>query len=123
MNTKWMPITAGIIDIVYGAFGVIYGPFAVIFITIYRLGHREDWHRIIGPVLIITGILSIIGGINIIKNKRQSLALIGSICTLFLAWGFFWAPTATPILFKCLTWIPAIVAVVLTILSRKQFSK
>ena len=117
-----MPITAGTIDIVYGAFGVIFGPPAIIFITTYGLSLREDWHRIIGPMLVIAGILSIIDGINIIKIKRWSLAIIGSICTFLVACLFFVFFINTPILLKGLAWIPAIAAIVLTILSRKQFN-
>jgi hypothetical protein len=124
MDKKWMPITAGILDIIYGAFGVVFGLYAFIFAAILsHLIHREGWYQIMGPMVFIAGILSIISGRYIIKIRRRSLALIGSICTLLIAWAFFMFFINTPIPLKSLAWLPAILAIILTILSRNQFEK
>jgi len=76
-----------------------------------------------GPMVFIVGILSIISGRYIMKIKRWSLALIGSICVLFITWVLFEGATTTPVALKGLAWIPAIFTVVLTIMSRKHLSK
>jgi len=121
---KWMPITAGVLDIIYGALGVIFGIYWSIFSSLlWELLGSEYWSHIIGPMAFIAGILSIIGGIYNIKIKHRTLALIGSICTLFIIWGGWLFFINTPVALKGLTWIPAMVAIVLTILSRKQFEK
>lgn len=124
MNKKWMPITDGILDIVYGALGVPFGIYTSIFASLLSesMG-SEYWPYIIGPMAFIAGILSIIGGIYTIKLKHWSLALIGSICTLFITWDGFLFFTNTPIALRGLAWIPAIFTIVLTILSRKQFER
>jgi hypothetical protein len=126
-NKKWMPITAGIVDIIGGAFGLFFG--TVYFIsgtigTLLREFIRNDFlAQIIGPIVLIAAILSLIGGIYSIKIRHWSFAMIGSICTLFVTWGIvIWSENA-PIILRGLEWIPAIFTIVLTILSRKQFSK
>jgi hypothetical protein len=124
MNKKWMLITAGILDIIYGALGVLLGIYTSIFASLLsELIRSEYWSHIIGPMALIAGILSIIGGIYVVKIKHWSLAIIGSICTLFITWGGFIFFVNTPVALKGLAWIPAIVAIILTILSKSQFEK
>jgi hypothetical protein len=127
MNKKWMPITAGVLDIIYVAFGLFFGTIYFITGTIGTLLREVIRNyflvQIIGPIVLIATILSLIGGIYSIKIRHWSFAMIGSICTLFVTWGIvIWLENA-PIILRCLPWIPAIVAILLTILSRKQFEK
>jgi Zn-dependent protease len=94
MNKKWMPITAGVLDIAYGAFGVLFGPYAFIFTYFISVSFHGTYRAaIMGPMAFIAGILSLIGGIYHIKIKHWSLALIGSICTLLITWVFLSALT------------------------------
>jgi len=124
MNRKWMPITAGVLDIIYGAFGVLFGPYAFIgatFISVHF--HGTYLAAVMGPTAFIAGILSLIGGIYHIKVKHWSLAFTGSICTLLITWAPFMFFINTPISLRSIPGIFAIFVLVLTILSRKQFEK
>ena len=116
MKRTWMPVAAGILDIISGAVRVIGG------IIILMLGWLGDgilsllWfgipgiefipYRFLGiaaaPILIL-GILAIVGGIYALQRKTWGLALAGSICATFLGW-FLGVP-----------------AIILTALSKKEF--
>ena len=122
MNRKWMPITAGILDIIYGGFGVLFGPYAIFIETVFRFPQAE-WYQITGPMVFIAGLFSIIGGIHHIKIKKWSLALTGSICMLFITGMFIVDLYVIPIALRSIPGIFAIVVLVLTILSRKQFER
>ena len=126
MNRKWMPITAGALDIIGGAFGLFWGTIAFILGTIGTLLRElmtsEFLAQIIGPIVFIAAILSIIGGIYHIKTKHWPLAITGSISTLLVTWGWFWAMRYFPDIIRGLIWIPAIATIILTIKSRNQFN-
>lgn len=113
----WMPATAGILDIISGSFGLFVGMILLVLGTLgsgmlrfFEVGIPE-----ISPVVIlaifsaaavplaITGILAIVGGIYAIRRKMWGLALAGSIAAFFPSW------------------ILGIAAIVLTILSKKEF--
>jgi hypothetical protein len=126
MNKKWMPITAGILDILNGIFGIITG--YVLFIIEGWLGWGP-LYKIGGPVMFFIGVLAIVGGIFTFKRKRWCPALAGSIIAIapaalltYFQWSTFdpkyffdWSA------FSYFVAIPAIAAIVLTVLSRKQF--
>jgi len=120
-----MPITAGILDIIYGAFGILYGPEVFVFASLFSSEsiHSIYWYQITGAVAFIAGILSIIGGIHSIRIKRRSLALSGSICILFITGIFVVEFTPIPIALRSIPGIAAIIILIFTILSRKQFEK
>ena len=125
MNRKWMPITAGILDIIYGGSGIFFGPIAFIGASLLASEsiHSIYRYQIIGATVSIAGILSIIGGIFSIKIKKWPLALTGAICILYIASMFIMEFTIIPIARRSIPGIFAIVVLVFTILSRKQFEK
>jgi hypothetical protein len=130
MNKKWMPITAVILDIINGTSGIVLGSIALVNFTLnphHLLKSGCDDYR--GPILILGGIVAILGVIGLLKMKRFSLAIIAAIGGLISASWLFevWV-------YNIIHWyiddfwygfliIPAIVAIILTILSRKQFEK
>ncbi len=129
MNKIWIPITAGVLDIINGAFGIFMG---LVFLTFDQLlGLYGTFYEIGGPLLIVIGVLAIVGGVYAFKRKRWRLALAGAIAaiipsmTIMLAFwqyfdpgDFFSLPTLQGFI-----GIPAIVAIILTILSKKQFER
>ena len=133
MDKKWMPITAGILDILNGAFGIFVGLF---FLMIEGWLAWGPLYEIGGPVLIVIGVLAIVGSVFVFKRKRWGLALAGVIFAItptalftYLFWrsfdpSFFSDAHLSTILINFL-WgfiaVPAIFAIILTVLSRKQF--
>ena len=93
-NNTWMPKTAGILNIVAGAFGLIgllVAGLAIMFFTASRvsdssvpIGTAEIltiiWSLAIPMILI--DILAIIGGVYALKKRIWGLALAGSIAAL-----------------------------------------
>jgi len=80
---------------------------------------------------IILGLISA-GGIFALMRKKWLLALIGAIAALgawipwlFLYWGEIYTPNDVINIYALLnlTIIPGIVAIILTVLSRKQFER
>ena len=90
-NKTWKPITGGILSIIAGVMGAIIGVvavaagglIAVIPLTPEILG---EFFWIFGVASIILGIVAIIGGIFACGRTKWSLALAGSICSLFCVW-------------------------------------
>ena len=90
-NKTWKPITGGILSIIAGVVGAIIGVvavaagglIAVIPVTPEILG---EFFWIFGVASIILGIVAIIGGIFACGRTKWSLALAGSICSLFCVW-------------------------------------
>jgi hypothetical protein len=105
----WMPMTAGILDIVAGSFGLI-GAFVFAFMgSIMRMVPDVPtflcpiFIGIAGPVAIVA-ILAIVGGVYALRRKIWGLALAGSIAAFF-----------TP------SWALGVAAIVFTILSKNEF--
>lgn len=126
MRNKWMSITAGILDIGHGIVGMYFGLF-VILAHSYIYSHPHENYEIWGPIYTITGIMAIIGGIFMFKRKKWGLVLAGAISScLFIVANF-----TTNILNKYSYWepqdliyiVPALVAIALTVLTKKQFKK
>ena len=98
MEKPWMPVVAGILDIVSGAFGVVVGLFMALHLHAARAiqaapkfapnpGTLPQMPPIFSPgmgmamgiALIVLGVLAIIGGIFALRTKVWGLALAGSI--------------------------------------------
>jgi peptidoglycan/LPS O-acetylase OafA/YrhL len=129
MNKKWMPITAGVLDIFYGVVEVLGGSFIVTTPQVKPIVPTGiDWRTILFSLMIAAGVLVIVGGICALMRKVWWLALVGSIFVLVIPvlYVYIWQssdPSDSIWLFAivCFTGVSAIVAVILTILSRRQF--
>jgi hypothetical protein len=107
-NKTWMPMVAGILDIIAGCWGLI---LALMFIFIGGVTRFvPDVPPYLFPIFTalslpfaIVGILAIVGGIYALQRKIWGLALAGSIAAFF----------------PC--WILGLPAIVLTALSKNEF--
>jgi hypothetical protein len=110
----WMPMTAGILDIIAGCFGLIGGSILLVLgavgssIMAYFAPQLPPAVAVvilssIAVPLIIVGILAIVGGIYALRRKIWGLALAGSIAAFFPSW------------------VLGITAIVLTALSKNEF--
>ncbi|MDD5397965.1 MAG: hypothetical protein PHU70_02680 [Dehalococcoidia bacterium] len=109
MNRTWKPVTAGILDIIAGAAGLILGfGFMIGGAIVGFITQMPMWLNTLIPVisipLIILGLIDISGGICALVRKVWGLALAGSITTLI----------TSPVI--------GIIALVLTAISKKEFS-
>ena len=109
MNKKWMPIAAGIMGIIVGIFQVPFTIFGIYLIGVESgpLGTKENVYI---AIMFLLALLAIVGGICHIFRKKWPLAIVGSAATsiiLYLASAFFL--------------LPGIAAIVLTVLSKKEF--
>lgn len=84
MERTWKPTTAGILCIIAGAIGLLSG------MTVAVIGSIAGayigvplWTGAVGVPFIVSGILSIVGGIYALKRRIWGLALAGSICALW----------------------------------------
>ena len=110
MNKKLLPITAGIVDIVYGVGGTTYG----IFYCLYGEGDWQDKLVFIGGWLILFGIIAIIGGGFTLARRNWALSAIGTIAGLIVSFPFIYS-------IHILIVVLPMIAIILIILSRKQF--
>ena len=118
-----MPVTAGILDIIYGAFGVIFGYFMV------AIGGRSfvatgiNLNGIVwGSLVFISGVLIIIGGFFVLFKKHWSTAITTAIASLILLIYFILYFVWDDIKIAIFIAVPVILAIIFTILSRKQFN-
>ena len=142
MNKKWMPITAGVLDIISGVLGIGSGiPIGIMMGFVSWVGKVYGQHIVIGlSLLIIAGTLAFVGGAFAIRSKRWRLALAGAIAAFISCLPVMWfycidgfyvlhsVSTEGPLwwiiivyLYLILAVILPIAAIVLTVLSRKQF--
>ena len=127
MNKPWMPVVAGILDIVSGAMGVVMGLGMSLYQTFAgaaqgatgaapRFGpHLGGFPQMpaffpgmglgIGITLAILGVLAIIGGIFALKTKAWGLALAGSVAAVLTGR------------------LLGVLALIFTVLGRKDFQK
>jgi hypothetical protein len=105
----WMPVTAGILDLIIGVTGLIIGIICAIFaglLTFFIAGLGA----LIGAPLIILSIIVIVGGIFAIRKRAWGFALTAAICAFIVGLPFI---------------IPAILlgipAIVFTALGKGQF--
>ena len=109
MQKTWMPMVAGILDIVAGSLDVILA-IALIFVGVL-MRFVPDVPPFLWPLFMglagpfaIVGILAFVGGIYALQRKIWGLALAGSIAAFF-----------TP------SWVLGIAAIVFTALSKNEF--
>ena len=122
-----MPITAGILVIFYGTLGIGAG-YWYILADKGPLAGGDLVRRsiIIGVLFMILGILAIAGGGFALKKRYWILSLIGASVVLFTPIPFiaaFWTEFDMFSIYSLinLTAIPPVIAIILIILSRKQF--
>jgi len=115
----WMPVTAGILDLVIGVPSLIIG---IIWVTDAVAGSASwfiwsifiGWFgAIIGGPMIILSIVAIVGGVFAIRKKAWGFALAAAICAFIV--GLVGLPFTVPAI---LLGIPAIV---FTALGKGQF--
>jgi len=110
-DSDWMPLTAGILDLVAGVPALIIGIVVSIagFGVLGWLSWLSDVAGVgvivgaIGVSLIIFALIAIIGGVFALRKRTWGLALAGSIFALFCAWIF------------------GIPAIVFTVMGKKHF--
>jgi len=135
MNKKWMPKVAGILLIISGLPQILIGIFFILalFLGSYdsdASGYVIEFCMIFGP-LAISGALILTGGIYALKRKKWPLALACSIFTLtpFAIWvrvvclPYYTIRDFLPFgVSSTIALAIGIVAIILTVLSRKQFN-
>lgn len=114
MNRKWLPIAAGTLNILSGVSGAYY---CITFV----LSHKS-WVVIVILPLAATAIYAIRGGVYALKRREWRRALIGSISAVFtlLILGWVYYIETREMIYWILTLV-GITAVVLTVISRKDF--
>ena len=120
MERSWMPIAAGILEIISGVFGLLgAAAVAVAFAIFSTMTTQQGGYRpedFLSPVIasiftsvalsaVIFGVLALIGGLCAVRRKSWGWSLVGSIAA---------ALCALPL---------GIIALVLVVLSREQFRK
>jgi len=118
-----MPIAAGILDICGGVIQLLLAIFlfiARIISDVYTLGDKDTF--LIITLFVLSALLAIIGGIYSIRRTKWPLALIGSIAASALlpiiVLSFVEYKEALGSLIYSL---PGIAAIVLTVLSKREF--
>jgi len=109
MKKTWMPITAGAVNIIVGIFQVPFTIFGIFLIGVESgpLGAKENVYI---AIMFLLALLAIVGGVYHIFRTKWPLAIVGSIAAsiiLYLASEFFV--------------LIGIAAIVLTVLSKKEF--
>ena len=114
----WMPTAAGILSVIAGAIGLVVSIYFLVFgnilgAAVIREFLPASWWQVWGWPLVVVGLLaipfiiidiiSIIGGVYAIQRKKWPLAMTGAICAIF---------ASRPL---------GILAVIFTVLSRKEF--
>jgi hypothetical protein len=106
----WMPVTAGILDLVVGILGLTIGIICAIvggFLTFFIAGLGA----LIGAPMIILSLVAIVGGVFAIRKRAWGFALAAAICGFIVGLPSFIAPAI-------LLGIPAII---FTALGKGQF--
>jgi hypothetical protein len=81
MNRKWMPITAGVLYILSGAFQ-LWAAFYALMLFVQNDRGLLSYNIIIfiiGSTCLITSIVAIAGGIYIIQRKKRYFAYLGAL--------------------------------------------
>ena len=130
MNKKWLPITAEVLDIAQGVFAILCGVLLSYLYSIFQERYDIPGEALLSGLLpIIFGVLAVVGGIFAFMRKAWFLAMAGAIIAfllilyLFIFWlndvnyGFYINALRIPVV------ILSILALFLTIQSRKQFEK
>ena len=118
-----MPIAAGILDILGGVIQLLLAIFLIIariISDVYTLGDKDTF--LIITLFVLSALLAIIGSIYSIRRTRWSLALIGSIAAsallpIIIVYFIVYEEALGVLIYTP----PGIAAIVLTVLSRKEF--
>jgi len=112
-NKNWMPLTAGILEIICGVWAIIVSFALVLVGTIFRTLSVPNVPAFVGPLIgvmsipfALFGILAIVGGIFALRKKIWGLALAGAIISIFSPYMI----------------LLAIAAIVFVALSREEFA-
>lgn len=126
MNKTWKPIAAGITGIIVGGLQV---PYTILMLIGSVL---EEGFSISSCILFtmkaLFAFFAIAGGINHLQRTRLPLAMAGSIA-VFFCFAQFLLPRLISWSWSEIYWVevvlllPGIAAIVLTVLSRKEFKK
>ena len=97
----WMPVTAGVLDLIVGVAGLIAGVTVAVFggLATFFIGGLG---ALIGAPMIILSIVAIVGGVFAIRKRAWGFALAAAICGFIVGLPLFIAPAI-------LLGIPAIV--------------
>jgi hypothetical protein len=101
---SWMPLTAGILQLIIGIPGVIVGLIAVAIGSIATF-FIAGLGGLIGAPIVILSIVAVIGGVFAIRKRAWGFALAGAICSFIVG-----LPLVAPAI---LLGIPAIIFVAL----------
>lgn len=123
MNKKWMPRTAGVLDLVGGAFQLFLLLYSLFLVSLPSVGGLA---LIVAFFFFVMGILAIVGGIYALRRKKWGLALAASIFAFFpsMLWPFIHyggLSSMATMLSYVLPLILGIFTIALTALARKQF--
>lgn len=76
MSKKWMPVTAGILEILAGFWMLI----SLFFLIGFSEGRLDEPHEFMLPAMIfILGVLALVGGVFASINRKWRLALAGGV--------------------------------------------
>ena len=124
-----MPIAAGILDICGGVIQLLLAIFLLIarrISDVYTLGDKDTF--LIITLFFLSALLAIIGSIYCIRRTKWPLALIGAIAAsallpvfvgISIEYGYILGIRS--LIYAYFYTTPGIVAIVLTVLSRKEF--
>ena len=124
MNKTWMPITAGFMGIIVGGLQVLYTILTLLGVILE--GRLSFLGGILPIMMALFAFFAIAGGINHLKRTRWPLAMTGSIA-VFFCFAQFSFPRLTSSSLGEIYWIEVVLllsgiaAIVLTMLSKKQF--
>lgn len=131
MNKKWMPKVTEILDIICGVYSIVIGYYAFLLKPSFQIavielyGHLNWYFTWLASLILvfIAGVLLIVGGVFAFQRKKWHLALAGAIASSvalsLLAVSIYYNVLHHPAL--ALIVLPGIAAIVLTVLSKKEF--
>jgi len=130
MKRKWIPVTAGILEILLGISGCIVAYFVFV-ISKLQGGYNPVFTGISALIVLILSILAITGGIYAVRRKSWSIALIGSVASVApsLPYALTFLPSFSRHLSLSansllgLSWIIAVIPILLVLLAREQFTR
>ncbi len=123
MSKKWIPITAGILAICGGIIQLMLAIFLIIarrISDVYTLGDKDTF--LITTLFFLSALLAIIGSIYCIRRTKWPLALIGSVAAsallpIVIVYFVAYEEALGGLIYS----LPGITAIVLTVLSKKEF--
>ena len=124
MNKTWKPKVAGIMGIIVGGLQVLYTILTLLGVILE--GRLSFLGGILPIMMALFAFFAIAGGINHLQRTRWPLAMTGSIA-VFFCFAQFLFPRLISWSWSEIYWIevvlllPGIAAIVLTILSKKEF--